>query len=268
MIHIVTALSCEAKPLIHHYRLNGRQAENGFHVYENDAMRLIIAGMGKCAAAAACAYLQGLEPKGKHIWLNLGIAGHATLNVGEPILAHKVIDAATNVTWYPPLLFTPPCQTVPLLSVDQPKASYASGIAYDMEASGFYATAGHFNSYELVQVLKVISDNHTNPMQQVSKKLAQEIISNQLVTLDVLIRQLLELNTLLAGQQRKPAIEPFIQRWHFTVAQQHKLQRLLQRWNVLSNNILDIEQFKDKQNSKEVLVALEKEIAMLPLRFD
>ena len=79
-------------------------------------MRLIVAGKGKCAAAAACAYLQGLEPKSKHIWLNLGIAGHGSLRVGEPILAHKVTDAATNVAWYPPLLSTPPYQTVALIS--------------------------------------------------------------------------------------------------------------------------------------------------------
>ena len=267
MIHIVIALSCEAKPLIHHYRLNGQQAENGFRVYENNAMRLIIAGMGKCAAAAACAYLQGLEPKSKHIWLNLGIAGHATLNVGEPILAHKVIDAATNVAWYPPMLFTPPCQTATLISVDQPKTGYDTGVACDMEASGFYAIASRFNSYELVQVFKVISDNHANPAQQISNKLVQEIIGERLDTLDTLIHQLIELNTLLAAQQYKPAIEPFLQRWHFTVTQQHKLQRLLQRWHALSHSALDVKQFKNEKNSKGVLGALEEEIAILPLRF-
>ena len=268
MIHIVTALSCEAKPLIRHYRLNGQQAENGFRVYENDAMRLIIAGIGKCAAAAACAYLQGLEPKGKHIWLNLGIAGHATLHVGEPILAHKVIDAATNVAWYPPLLFTPPCQTVALISVDQPKTGYVTDTACDMEASGFYAVASRFNSCELVQVFKVISDNHANPVQQVTEKMAQEIIDERLDTLDALIQQLLELNTLLAAQQHKPAIEPFLQRWHFTVAQQHRLQQQLQRWQALTGTTLDIKQFEDGKNSKAVLAALENEIAILPLRFD
>ena len=36
MIHIVTALPCEAKPLVHHYRLNGRQPACGFRIYENE----------------------------------------------------------------------------------------------------------------------------------------------------------------------------------------------------------------------------------------
>lgn len=268
MIHIVTALFCEAKPLIHHYRLTGQQVENGFRIYENDTMRLIIAGVGKCAVAAACAYLQGMEPKGKHIWLNLGIAGHDTMNVGEAILAHKIIDAATNVAWYPPFLFTPPCRTVTMISVDQPKAAYTAGVACDMEASGFYATAARFNSCELVQIFKVISDNHASPFQQVSNQLAQEIISERLDTLDILIKQLRELNTLLTEQQRRPVIDPFLQRWHFTVAQQHMLQRLLQRWQALTDTALDIRQFEDEKNSKAVLCAVEKEILALPLRFD
>lgn len=268
MIHIVTALSCEAKPLIHHYRLNGLRAENGFRVYENDGMRLIIAGMGKCAAAAACAYLQGLEPDEKHVWLNVGIAGHVSLHVGEAILAQKVIDAATNAAWYPPLLFAPPCRTVTLISVDQPETSYMPDVACDMEASGFYATAARFNSCELVQVFKVISDNRTSPMHQVSEKLAQEIISKRLDDLDAIIQQLRELDARLALQLRKPAIDFFLQRWHFTVAQRHMLQRLSQRWQVLTGTSLDSRQFAGEKNSKAVLGAIENKISALPLRFD
>ena len=268
MIHIVTALFCEAKPLIHHYRLNGQQAENGFRVYENDTMRLIIAGMGKCAAAAACAYLQGLAPEKKHIWLNLGIAGHDSLRVGEAILAQKVIDAATNTAWYPPLLFTPPCRTVTLISVDQPETGYVTDVACDMEASGFYATAARFNSCELVQVFKVISDNRASPVQQVSEKTTQEIIRQQLDKLDAIIQQLRELEARLAEQQRKPAIDLFLQRWHFTVAQQHMLQRLSQRWQVLTGTALDSNQFVAEKNSKAVLSAIENKISVLPVRFD
>ena len=268
MIHIVTALPSEAKPLIQHYRLKGHSAENGFRLYENDIIRLIISGIGKCAAAAACAYLQGLEPKGKHIWLNFGIAGHNTLSIGEAILAHKVIDAATNAVWYPPLLFTPPCETAVVISVDQPKTSYIASIACDMEASGFYATASRFNSSELIHVFKVISDNSSHPAQQISNKLVQKIIEERLDILDKFIQHLDELNTLLALHKHKPEMEPFLQRWHFTVVQQHRLQRLLQKWQALTDTALNLEQFYDKKNSKAVLVALEKEIELLPLRFD
>jgi len=267
MLHIVTALPCEAKPLIRHYRLNGRQAENGFRIYENDQIRLIIAGIGKCAAAAACAYLQGAEPQAKHAWLNLGIAGHRELDVGEAVMAHKITDAITGSSWYPAMPFKHPCPTVELICVDQPKTDYETDTAYDMEASGFYATACRFNSNELVQVFKVISDNHANPAEQVSAQLTEQIINAKLGKIDELIQQLLKLEQ-QQRQQIPPEIKQFQQHWHFTVSQQHKLQRLLQRWQARSETAINPTDFVATKNSKAMLQALEKKIIELPMRFD
>jgi len=268
MLHIVTALPCEAKPLIKHYRLNGRQAENSFRIYENDVIRLIIAGIGKCAAAAACAYLQGAEPQAKHAWLNLGIAGHRDLDVGEAIMAHKISDASTGISWYPAMPFKLPCQTLELISLDQPNTEYGCNSGYDMEAAGFYSTAIRFNSSELVQVFKVISDNRANPAEQVSAPQAEQLINAQLDNIDVVIKQLFVLNTQMAQQQNKTEIEAFQQRWHFTVSQQHQLQRLLQRWQARSDSGPDLNQFKTAKNSKAVIASLEKMISNLPMRFD
>jgi len=267
MLHIVTALPCEAKPIIRHYRLNGRQAENGFRIYENDQIGLIIAGIGKCAAAAACAYLQGAEPQSKHAWLNLGIAGHGDLNVGDAVMAHKVTDANTATSWYPAMPFKHPCPTVELVSVDQPQTDYDANIAYDMEASGFYDTASRFNSSELVQVVKLISDNHANPAEQVSAELTEQIIDAKLDKIDALIQKLLELEQ-QQSQQMSPEIKQFQQHWHFTVSQQHKLQRLLQRWQARSETTINPADFIDAKNSKAMLQALEKKIIALPMRFD
>ncbi len=268
MLHIVTALPCEAKPLIQYYRLNGRQAENGFRIYENEQIRLIIAGIGKSAAAAACGYLQAMTAKEKHIWLNLGIAGHASLDIGEGVIANKVIDAASAKQWYPAMPFKSPCKTVQLITVDQPESEYQGDFAYDMEASGFYVTACRFNSSELVHVFKVISDNHANPAQQVSAALAEEIISAQLDSVDALIQQLLKLNALLMPQQATPEIEQFQQHWHFTVSQQHQLNRLLQRWQARSIEPLNIYHYRLEKNSKAVLLLLERRIDKLPLKFE
>jgi len=265
MLHIITALPCEAKPLIRHYRLNGRQAENGFRIYENNRIRLIIAGIGKCAAAAACAYLQGAEPQGKHAWLNLGIAGHGDLNIGDAVMAHKVTDAVTGTSWYPAMPFKHPCPTIALVSVDQPQTTYAANTAYDMEASGFYATANRFNSSELVQVFKLISDNHANPAEQVSAQLTEQIINAKLDSIDELIQQLLNLEQ---QQQIMPELEQFQQHWHFSVSQQHKLQRLLQRWQARSKTEIKPTDFVNAKNSKSMLQAFEKKIIELPMRFD
>ena len=264
MLHIVTALPCEAKPLIQHYRLNGGQSENGFRIYENPQIRLIIAGIGKCAAAAACAYLQGAEPHGKHAWLNLGIAGHGGLNIGAAVMAHKVTDASTGKCWYPAMPFKHPCPTVELVSVDQPQTDYDDNIAYDMEAAGFYATTSRFNSSELVQVLKIISDNRDTPADQVSAQQAEQIISANLDCIDELIQHLFALQQ---QQQIPPEIKQFQQQWRFSVSQQHQLQRLLQRWQARSKTTIKADDFGDKKNSKAVLQALEKQIIALPMSF-
>ena len=136
-----------------------------------------------------------------------------------------------------------------------------------MEASAFYATACRFNSSELIQVFKVISDNHANPAEQISAQLTEEIISAKLDSIDVLIQQLLKLEQ-QQRQQIMPEIKPFQQRWHFTVSQQHQLQRQLQRWQVRSKSELDPSQFKTETNSKAVIASLEKMISKLPMRFD
>jgi len=267
MIHIVTALPCEAKPLIRHYELNGRQRENGFRIYENGHLRLIIAGVGQCAAAAACAYLQGADPHTKHSWLNLGIAGHGRLEIGTAVLAHKISDAA-GTAWYPPLPFNPPCETVELISVDRPETDYPGKAAYDMEATGFYATAGRFNSHELVQVLKVISDNPANPAHQVTAEQTEALICARLDSIDALLKQLTQLEAQLA-QQEPPveAMAAFLQHWHFSTTQQHQLQRLLQRWQALSGATPTTSEFEAARNSKQVIAALQEKITALPVTF-
>lgn len=268
MIHIVTALPCEARPLIDRYRLQGRQREHGFRIYENHALRLIIAGVGKCAAAAACAYLQGRDAGAKHAWLNLGIAGHRHLAVGTAVLAHKVGDAASGQAWYPPLPFQVPCTTVDLVSVDQPEGDYGDGTAYDMEAAGFYATAARFNTHELVQVLKVISDNAAHPADQVTATHAEQLITARLDTIDAMIRQLGQLEQRLGRQHPESGqLQPYLQRWHFSVSQQHQLQRLLQRWQALAERLPEVDEFAGARSGKQVIAALQARLATLPVRW-
>ncbi len=268
MLNIITALPCEAKPLIKHFRLNGRQAENGFRIYENDQLRLIIAGIGKCAAAAACAYLQGMEPAGKHVWLNLGIAGHATLEIGEAVLAHKISDAATGVSWYPPMPFKRPCRSVELITRDQAEEAYDQNAAVDMEAAGFYATAIRFNSSELVQVFKIISDNQTNPAEQVSAAQTEALIDAKLDVIDRLIQQLLQMDQQSRQLFGTDLQQQFMQRWHFTVSQQHQLLRLLQRWQAKAMPPVLVENFMDARNSKAVIALIAEQIESAPLRFE
>jgi len=268
MIHIVTALPCEAKPLIRHYRLNGRQAENGFRIYENSDMRLIVSGIGKIAAAAACAYLQGQTTDRQHAWLNVGVGGHRSLPIGELLLANKITDAGNHVSWYPPLVFKAPCPRLALRSVDSPDTEYRDDCVYEMEAAGFYATACRFSSMEIVQVCKIISDNRAHPADKVTPPRVDAIITARLDMIDALIQALNTQQALLAQQTAPAALNLFMEKWRFSVSQQHQLQRLLQRWQARNGETADPQMFAAAHNGKAVIKQLQQQIEQHPLRFD
>ena len=160
MIHIVTALPCEAKPLIKHFRLNGHAPRHGFRIYENAQLRQIISGLGKLPCAAACAYLQALFAEQDAAWLNLGIAGHAELEVGSAVLASKISEENSEMRYYPPTLNQCSLPRIEVISLDQAVNDYHPQAAYDMEAAAFYATAVRFASSEVIQVMKNVLQNH------------------------------------------------------------------------------------------------------------
>ncbi|MFC1750663.1 hypothetical protein ACFL2V_17865 [Pseudomonadota bacterium] len=267
MIYIVTALQCEAKPLIKHYHLNGRQAENGFRIYENENIRLVVAGIGKIAAAAATAYLQAQTPHEQAAWLNLGVAGHGTLAVGELVLANKIKDASSQTNWYPPQLFSTTARSISVVSVDTTETEYKGDNAYEMEATGFYATACRFSSTELIQVCKIISDNHAHPVDKVSPKHVEEIISTNLEEINDIVQALQTLQRQLIEQSSPAELKVFLTQWHFTVSQQHQLQRLLQRWQARSGSSAMPDMFADARNGKTVIKELQQRLEKQPLMF-
>ena len=136
----VTALHCEAKPLIAHYRMKRVHTISAFKVFQNEGYWLIVSGVGKVAAASAVGFLAGRlhDLAKKSLWLNIGIARHVGLNVGECQWLNKVIDQATGKTLYPM-----PCSALKLSSsacvtVDAVNYDEDSNHFYDMEASGYF----------------------------------------------------------------------------------------------------------------------------------
>lgn len=185
MTHLVVALAAEARPLVAHYSLQEVFDGSPFRVFEGEAMRLIISGVGKTAAASAVAYLFALTGQPRHrAWLNVGIAGHATRPVGDPLLANKITDQASGRSWLLPSAFEPPCDCGEIRTVDRPESEYLSDAAYDMEAAGFFDMASRLVTPELVQVLKVVSDNRDQGPEGVSARAVEAVIQSRLETVD------------------------------------------------------------------------------------
>lgn len=263
MIHIVTALPCEARPLIDHFRLQRLAAQRSIPCYQGDGIRLVVSGPGKLAAASATAWLQGIGSPAA-AWLNIGIAGHGYLPVGTGLVAHRISDAGSRQNWYPGLVFTPPCGSASLITVEEAETAYREDALYDMEAAGFYSAASRFTSCELIHCYKVVSDNRCGDHDRITKQYTTQLMSRHLTALSRLVTQLQR----LAGAIASTPVDAtaFLERWHFSHYQQHQLQRLLQRWQTLMPDSLpDPQRLSDCQRGAEVIRHLEQRLSAMPV---
>ncbi len=187
-LSFAVALPSEARPLIEHYRLERFDTGGAaFKIFRRDDVALVVSGLGKVAAAAAAAYLH-LATGGvrQSAWLNVGIAGHGRLEVGEAVLANRVRDQATGKCWNPPMLFGTGLPKGEVVTVDRVERRFEDDAAYEMEASGFYPIARRFTTVELVHCLKVVSDGPGQAPERLSASVVERLIGDRLAGIELL----------------------------------------------------------------------------------
>ena len=233
-VHLLIALPCEAKPVVDHFRLKRLMSESAFAIYARDNLSLTVSGIGKSAMAAATAYTHLLFGKqSDSIWLNIGVAGHKEAAIGTPFIAEKITDADNGQNHYPTFVASQPCDSLPLSTFSAPQNCYPENSLCDMEASAFFETASRFSSSELIQCLKIISDNDKHSTEQVNPKGVSSLIEKQLPLIDTIIQNFIVLaDSLPTINDEIPSL--LSDRWHFTASEQRQLKALLQRWKLLS----------------------------------
>ena len=237
-VNLVVALRSEAQPLIDHYSMSPVFPEKRFRSFANSdrGLALVLSGVGRAAAAAAVAHLarDHTDPA----WLNVGIAGHRSQPIGAARMAHKVHCASSARSWYPPLVFEPPCPTATVRTVDRATRDFPTDDLYDMEAAGFYEIAARFAPHELVHSFKVVSDNRARPAESLTADSIGGLIGDSLETIDALIEPLQRLSAELCQRRiEPPALGQLLQASHFTTTQRRQLRRLLRRWSVVCSQV-------------------------------
>lgn len=266
LVHLIVALQCEAMPLIEYFGLKRRMAEHSFPVYENGSFSLTVSGVGKVASAAAVAYTQVLFGScADSVWLNVGIAGHRDYAAGGIYAAHKICDQDNGQRWYPPLTGQLPCASAAVSTVARPQARCLGDCLYDMEAAGFYSTATRFSTAELVQCLKIVSDNGLNVQKQINPKQVAALISSNLATIAHVYDSLHKMAQSIFA--KPPVYFPeFLDRWRFTVSQQRQLESLLNQWEIVSPHAPPaFDDTKGLNSGREVLMWLKDNIDALPV---
>ncbi len=260
MLALSVALMAEAKPLIHHFHLREEPNIKGYRIWKNHEMLLILTGSGKLFSAAASSYLLGRYPE-ISLFVNMGIAGHASLAVGSLILASKIIDSQENKSFYPTMIIDPPCRTMTVTTLPKPSKEYREETCFDMEASGFFLASSKFLPSECIHCLKIISDNATSSHFLVHEKIVSDMILAQSGLIETILKQMQG-----ATERRQPIRTEslYLEQWHFTCSQKEKLADILYRIEALKPKETN-EGFSHCKNAQEFLSLLEEKAKKLPI---
>lgn len=259
--YIFVALPCEAKPLIEHFKLKKELSITAFSIYRNSNLTLTVTGIGKSAMAAGVAYSLALFPSpALPVLLNIGIAGHATHDLGSVFSTDKIVDQDSGRSYYPQLVTTPVCSTLTVTTVSRPQPDYPTAASlYEMEAAAFYETAIRFSSSELIQCIKVISDNKHNPTEQIKPAQVSLWIQGALPVIEEYAQQLSRL-ALLDKSIEENHFDEISAQWRFSSNEKLQLKSLLNKRAVLMpQKALDLAELSPG-SGKVVLNYLRKEI--------
>jgi len=235
MIHIFCALPCEAQPLIQHFKLAELKQFDLFRIYQSKdkEISLTLSGVGKINTASAVSYHHAcIKTNAGDAWLNIGVAGHANIAIGEARLVNKITDEHDKSTWYPQIVFKSPCESAALITLDKPSEDYQD-VLFDMEASAFYQIAIRLGTAELIHCLKIVSDNTTQASSKVTADTVKTLVSIKLKLLDNLIESLKPLSAKIRSITSEPEHYQYcIEKWHFTQSEKLQLSRLLRQWSI------------------------------------
>lgn len=268
MLHIVCALKPEARPLLDRFGLRALPDEPRIYHNAGANISLTLSGIGKSAAAGAVARThEYFDADRSHAWLNLGIAGHADLPLGQAVMVKKVTDAASGETWFPSRVFSVTIPAHDLVTLDEPGSDYREEL-FDMECAGFFRAVGSVATLELAQALKIVSDNADRPLDGVNPDLANRLIKQNLPVIGNIIEQLLALSKLLRDlNDAGPDYHAITRQRHFTVSQQHQLRAALRKWRALQpGDRGPAELVAKKKSAAEVLRYLQGKLDKAPVR--
>ncbi|MES9813735.1 MAG: hypothetical protein ABW161_12840 [Candidatus Thiodiazotropha sp.] len=188
-INLVIALPAEARPLINSLNLQRDQANMKIPVYRGNGIQLVITGPGATASARGVRYIHSIKLCSSAQWVNLGICGHGSLDVGTPLLINRVIDQQSGKEWPLPIRHLISGTTGALTCVPEPQSDYADDMAYDMESSGFIQAVNDIDMIEYSKIFKIVSDNPANDSRGISAKFVGTLVQQQLG----LIRSMIDL---------------------------------------------------------------------------
>jgi hypothetical protein len=227
-MNFVVALKAEASPLIECFKLAKESAPSPFPVFANERHQLVLSGVGKELSAKATSYLSDRFPQPNQSWLNFGLAGHGTLELGTAFLANRILDDGGENAFYPTQLLDHSLEPSALQTCSSPVSDYPDPIGYDMEASAFCANASLVSIRELIQVVKIVSDNPDHPVGSFDRSSVGTLIEGALPTILPVIEQLEDFALEIApSPDLAELVDSALAHHPFSETQRHQTRKLL-----------------------------------------
>tara|TARA_B100000586_G_C20002015_1_gene380878 strand:- start:5 stop:823 length:819 start_codon:yes stop_codon:yes gene_type:complete len=262
-VHIFCALPCEAESIIHNFNLTRLNEFKLFKIYQskNKEISLTVTNIGSNNAIDAVNYHHNCIKTSKHdIWLNIGIAGHKNIPIGEIRLINKIVEYKNQSCWYPQIIFNPPCECIDLITLEEPSTEYQSCL-YDMEASGFFFAATQYGTLELIHSVKIISDNEKKPISEINKNNVNHLIRNNMNIINAIVDELRLLSDEIESTRKQPKdYDNFLKKWHFSQTERYQLLKLLVKIDLRfpDNNFMEINE--NLKTGKLVLKELQNKL--------
>jgi len=235
MVHFCIALPCEAQSVIRKFGMKPCGGHGRAQFFEGEGTRLAVTGIGQLASAIATTALGARYPEKNAIWVNLGICGHKSAPIGSCFIANRLESPLSLDRLYPQLPWKGDFAGISLRTLDQPTTDYPEHAAVDMEGFGFYKAALAFASTEFVHCIKIVSDNASNPANEVfDKAFVSKLVETSLPQIASFCDSLAESRPAAECSQWRSAMESEAkERFALTETERHQLRNRLGKLDVL-----------------------------------
>lgn len=271
MAFLITALHCEALPLIDHWGLRRLVHHRSFQIFRGETadgpLELIVSGIGKIRSAIATAALVSGTQEAIPIIVNIGVcAAPPSYPLGSINYINRFVDGASSHAWHPdPVLdshFPEASLTTFDAPVKTPPAESRGVTLVDMEGSGFAEAASIYTAPSAWASLKVVSD-HFTPHELSAERISDGIASH-IEVIEEFIRSLAAAH---AGERfsfspnDKALLERFLNSYRLTASQKRLLTTAAREFVLRTEgNLSVLHRFLDREpNSKAELKTIVQE---------
>tara|TARA_B100001564_G_C20480223_1_gene596744 strand:- start:68 stop:859 length:792 start_codon:yes stop_codon:yes gene_type:complete len=263
MIRFIVSTFSEAKPIIDIFNLKKNHNYKKFSVFDSDKISLTISKIGKVNSALAVAFTFYKICKNKNdIWINFGLCGHKSHEIGSIFLVNKILDNSNNKVFFP-FITNFKINSLSCTTLEKKGINYKDSL-FEMESSGFFQAATKFSSKELIFILKIVSDNE---LKSINFQNADEIY-NIIIKKESLLKNfcdhLLNLNKMTLHKNQniyKEEIERVFNKINLTFTEKQQMKTLLKLY-FLKNSKLKFDLLNESKSGSYNIKQLRKYLSL------